>query len=60
MIGQWVTSDEDSARSQGVWQMLLHLLTLRGPETDLAVTISAAMALKECVDVSGPQLLLLY
>jgi hypothetical protein len=47
-----VTSDEDSARIQAVWQMLLHLLTVRGESTDIAVTISAAMALKECVDVS--------
>jgi hypothetical protein len=38
---------------QVVWQMLLHLLTVRQDESsDMAVTISAAMALKECIDVS--------
>jgi hypothetical protein len=52
LIGHWVTSDEDSARLPAVWQMLLHLLTVRGEASDLAVTISAAMALKECIDVS--------
>lgn len=36
-----------------VWQVLLHLLPVRQDESsDMAVTISAAMALKECVDVS--------
>jgi hypothetical protein len=54
LIGQWVSSDEDAARLQVVWQMLLHLLTVRQDESsDMAVTISAAMALKECIDVSS-------
>lgn len=50
-LGQWVSSDEDSARLSGVWEILLHLLAGRGDSSDIAVNISAALAIKECVDL---------
>lgn len=50
-IGQWVSSDEESAKLEGVWETLLRLLAGRGQGTDIAVNISAALAIKECVDL---------
>lgn len=52
LIGQWVTSDEESAKLDIVWQILTHLLADRSESTDRAVQLSAAVATKECVDVS--------
>ena len=54
LIGQWVSSDEDCAKLPFVWQILVHLLAERGEATDLAVNLSAAVAIKDCVDVSIP------
>lgn len=34
------------------WQIIMHLLSDRGPGTDTVVRLTAAMALRECVDVS--------
>lgn len=50
-IGQWVSSDEESAKLEGVWEILLRLLGGRDDGSDIAVNISAALAIKECVDL---------
>ncbi len=33
------------------WQIIMHLMSDRGPGTDTVVRLTAAMALRECVDV---------
>lgn len=53
LIGQWVYSDEECAKLPLVWQILLHLLSERGESSDMAVNLTAAVAIKECVDVSA-------
>ena len=52
LIGQWVTSEEECAKSPLVWQILVHLLADRSEASDKAVQLTAATAIKECVDVS--------
>lgn len=52
LIGQWVGSDEECAKIGLVWQILIHLLAERGEASDAAVNLTAAIAVKECVDVS--------
>ncbi len=52
LIGQWVGSDEECAKIPLVWEILLHLLSERGEATDMAVNLTAAISVKECVDVS--------
>lgn len=52
LIGEWVGSDEECAKLPLVWQILVHLLGERGESSDMAVRLTAALALKECVDVS--------
>ena len=34
-----------------IWDVLVHLLQDRGPGTDAVVRLTAANALRECVDV---------
>ncbi|KAL0242199.1 hypothetical protein I308_105828 [Cryptococcus tetragattii IND107] len=51
LIGEWMSGDEESAKLHIVWQLLLHLLSERGDASDRAVTLSAAVAIKECVDL---------
>lgn len=53
LIGQWVYSDEECAKLPLVWQILLHLLSERGESSDMAVNLTAAVSVKECVDVSA-------
>jgi hypothetical protein len=53
LIGQWVTSEEECAKLTLVWQILVHLLTERGEASDRAVHLSAAVGIKDCVDVSS-------
>ncbi|WWC87587.1 uncharacterized protein L201_002477 [Kwoniella dendrophila CBS 6074] len=45
------TEYEDTAKLPIVWQMLLHLLSERGESSDKAVQLSAAIAIKESVDL---------
>lgn len=45
-------SDEECAKLPLVWQILLHLLSERGESSDMAVNLTAAVSIKECVDVS--------
>lgn len=51
LIGQWVGSDEECAKLDIVWQLLIHLLSERGASTDLAVNLTAANSVRECVDL---------
>ncbi|GMK54406.1 hypothetical protein CspeluHIS016_0109920 [Cutaneotrichosporon spelunceum] len=51
LIGQWVGSDEECAKLPLVWEILLHLLAERGEATDMAVNLTAAISVKECVDL---------
>ncbi|WOO78855.1 Importin-11 [Vanrija pseudolonga] len=51
LIGQWVGSDEECAKIGLVWQILIHLLAERGEASDAAVNLTAAIAVKECVDL---------
>ncbi|WRT65380.1 uncharacterized protein IL334_002323 [Kwoniella shivajii] len=52
-IGQGQTlADEEAAKLPIVWQMLLHLLSERGEASDKAVQLSAAIAIKESVDLT--------
>jgi hypothetical protein len=57
VIGQWIEADEECAKLPLVWQILLHLLSERGEATDMAVNLTAVVAIKQCVDVSYPVLL---
>lgn len=52
LIGQWITSDEECAKLPVVWQVLVHLLQERGEASDLAVSLTTAVSIKDCVDVS--------
>ncbi|ORY25236.1 armadillo-type protein [Naematelia encephala] len=51
LIGQWVTSDEECAKLPVVWEILVYLLQERGEASDLAVNITAAIAIREAVDL---------
>ncbi|WVQ83491.1 hypothetical protein IAT38_005632 [Cryptococcus sp. DSM 104549] len=51
LVGEWVSADEECAKLGMVWQVLLHLLGERGESSDAAVRLSAAIAVKECVDL---------
>jgi hypothetical protein len=51
LIGEWVGSDEECAKIPLVWQILVHLLGEDGENTDMAVRLTAAKSLKDCVDV---------
>ncbi|WVF67040.1 hypothetical protein IAT40_001783 [Kwoniella sp. CBS 6097] len=51
LIGEWVSADEECAKLPLVWQMLLHLLSERGESSDKAVQLTAAIAIKESVDL---------
>nr|XP_031857373.1 uncharacterized protein CI109_007237 [Kwoniella shandongensis]KAA5524445.1 hypothetical protein CI109_007237 [Kwoniella shandongensis] len=50
LIKEWVSGDEECAKLPIVWQLLLHLLSERGESSDRAVHLTAAVAIKECVD----------
>lgn len=55
LIGQWVSAEEECVKIPLMWQILLHLLEERSESSDMAVRLSAAVTLKECVDVSRSQ-----
>jgi hypothetical protein len=39
------------ANDPNIWELLIHLLRDRGPGTDSVVRLTAATALRECIDV---------
>ncbi|KAF9451646.1 ARM repeat-containing protein [Macrolepiota fuliginosa MF-IS2] len=50
LIGKWVSEDCASPANPLIWAILVHLLTDRGPSTDTVVRLTAATALKDCMD----------
>jgi hypothetical protein len=53
LIGKWVSEDCASPNDPNIWEVLVHLLKDRGPGTDSVVRLTAAMAIRECLDVSN-------
>ncbi|KIM90936.1 hypothetical protein PILCRDRAFT_1173 [Piloderma croceum F 1598] len=53
LMGQWIGNDCSPANNPRVWDVLVHLLQDRGPGTDAVVRLTAAVALRECVDSVG-------
>lgn len=51
-MGKWIADDCYPANDSKVWQVLLYLLQDKGQGSDEVVRLTAAMALRECVDVS--------
>jgi hypothetical protein len=51
LMGQWIGNDCSPANNPRVWDVLVHLLQDYGPGTDAVVRLTAAVALRECVDV---------
>ena len=50
-MGKWVADDCYPANDAKIWQVLLYLLQDRSQGSDEVVRLTAAMALRECVDV---------
>lgn len=50
LIGKWISDECYPAKDPAVWQVLLYLLQDRGPGTDEVVRLTAAIAVRECVD----------
>ncbi|KAG1752648.1 ARM repeat-containing protein [Suillus paluster] len=50
LIGRWISDMCTPANDPKVWEILIHLLRDRGPGTDSVVRLTAATALRECVD----------
>lgn len=50
LIGRWISDMCSPANDPNVWDVLIHLLRDRGPGTDSVVRLTAATALRECVD----------
>ncbi|OBZ76700.1 Importin-11 [Grifola frondosa] len=50
LIGKWISNDCSPANNPKIWEVLLHLLSDRGPGSDAVVRFTAAVALRECVD----------
>ena len=50
-MGQWISNGCSPANNPRVWDVLVYLLQDRGPGTDAVVRLTAAVALRECVDV---------
>jgi hypothetical protein len=51
LMGQWIGNGCSPANNPRVWDVLVHLLQDRGAGTDAVVRLTAAVALRECVDV---------
>ncbi|TFK75774.1 ARM repeat-containing protein [Pluteus cervinus] len=49
VIGKWIADLCTTPQNPRVWEILVHLLTDRGPGTDAVVRLSAATALKDAV-----------
>ncbi|KAH9938596.1 ARM repeat-containing protein [Fomitopsis serialis] len=50
LVGKWISDDCYPANDPKIWQVLLYLLQDRGQGSDEVVRLTAAMALRECVD----------
>jgi len=51
LIAKWVSEDCASPDNPLIWDVLVHLLGDRSPSTDTVVRLTAATALKDCIDV---------
>lgn len=51
LIGKWLSSDCSTPNNPKVWEILTYLLQDRSPGSDSVVRLTAAVAIKECVDV---------
>ncbi len=52
LLGKLVADECLTANNQQLWQVLVHLLQDQGPGSDAVVRLTAAIAIRECVDVS--------
>ncbi|KAI0081841.1 ARM repeat-containing protein [Panus rudis PR-1116 ss-1] len=50
LIGRWISNECSGPNNPTVWEVLLHLLSDRSSGTDSVVRITAAIAIRECVD----------
>ncbi|KAJ3573347.1 hypothetical protein NP233_g2485 [Leucocoprinus birnbaumii] len=50
LIGKWVSEGCAPPNNPLIWDVLAHLLQDRGPSTDTVVRLTAATALKDCLD----------
>jgi hypothetical protein len=50
-IGKWVHEECAPANNARVWEILVHLLQDRRSSTEIAVRLTAATALRMCIDV---------
>ncbi|KAI0638247.1 ARM repeat-containing protein [Trametes polyzona] len=50
LLGKLVSDECLSANNPKLWQVLVHLLQDRGPGSDAVVRLTAAIAIRECVD----------
>lgn len=50
LIGKWVSEQCSTPNNPRIWQILLHLLKDRNPGTDTVVRLTAANAIRECID----------
>ncbi|KDQ64644.1 hypothetical protein JAAARDRAFT_187954 [Jaapia argillacea MUCL 33604] len=53
LIGKWVSELDLPLSNSAVWDVLTHLLQDRGPGGDPVVRLTAASALRECIDTQG-------
>ncbi|KAJ3517980.1 hypothetical protein NLJ89_g157 [Agrocybe chaxingu] len=53
LIGKWVLEECIGPNNPQIWEILVHLLHGRGPGTDTVVRLTAAAALRDCVDSLG-------
>ncbi|KAK2466318.1 hypothetical protein APHAL10511_001960 [Amanita phalloides] len=50
LIGKWVSESCYTPKDRKVWEILVHLLQDHGSGTDTVVRLTAAVAVRECVD----------
>ncbi|RDX55688.1 ARM repeat-containing protein [Lentinus brumalis] len=50
LLGKLVADECLTANNQQLWQVLVHLLQDQGPGSDAVVRLTAAIAIRECVD----------
>jgi len=52
IVGKWHVNQIQGSSKTQVWEVLRHLIKDRGASSDPVVRLSAAEALRECVDVT--------
>ncbi|KAF8623412.1 hypothetical protein AX15_006355 [Amanita polypyramis BW_CC] len=50
LLGKWVSESCYTPNDSKIWEILVHLLRDRGAGTDTVVRLTAAIAVRECVD----------